>query len=253
MLKIGLNCLGFNCEEHLENVLHPWIILKQEKYPITISAVEGIFSETASLGYNFDDQTRKILTNKHKSGWIDHLSLNRGPAKEHELRNIGLWPLLDDKVDYVWLLDLQDEVYTKENILNIIKFIENSKFIDFFHINMKNYVFDYDTYYEGFCPPRIWNNNAHNGIKCFYYDNNIEWCDGKKDINATNIKISKSIAFVDHYSWVGSDQYLKRKVNFQMQHYGHCSYKFNEKLEFNDDYYKKNGESLPELIKVNKN
>ena len=251
--KIGISAIGYECKEHLWEVLSPWRELRT-KYPnqFFISVAHGVFPETKSLGFPILslDGTIQDLELCYNSGIIDNLNILQYPAYEKDIRNTTLPFLFSKDIDYLWLLDLQDEIYTNKNILSILDFIQQESFIPTFKINFKNYVFDLNHYVDDFIAPRIWNNQLYNGIDKFYYDNDILFKNGSK-ANSLSIKtIPKNIAFVNHLSWVGSKEYLNRKIEFQKKHYGQCSYRWNDNknsLEFDLDYYEKYNILVPEV------
>jgi hypothetical protein len=253
--KIGISAIGYECKEHLWKVLSPWRSLRS-KYPnqFFISVAHGIFPETKDLGFPIlsTDGTIEDLETCYHSGIIDNLNILQEPAYEKDIRNVTLPFLFSQKIDYLWLLDLQDEIYTEEQIIKIISFVTEENFIPTFKINFQNYVFDLNHYVDDFIAPRIWNNNLYGGVDKFFYDNDILFKNGyRADSLAVKI-IPKNIAFIKHLSWVGSKEYLVRKIEFQKRHYGQCSYLWNEKnncLEFDLQYYTKYNKNVPEVYK----
>jgi hypothetical protein len=253
--KIGISAIGYECKEHLEKVLSPWRKLRL-KYPnqFFISVAHGLFPETSDLGFPIlsTDGTIEDLENYYNSGIIDNLYILQEPAYEKDIRNVTLKSLLSIDIDYLWLLDLQDEIYTEKEILSIISFIENEEFIPTFKINFKNYVFDMNHYVNDFIAPRIWNNKLHKGVDKFFYDNEIIFNDGSRADQLSTKIIPNNIAFIKHLSWVGSKEYLTRKIEFQKRHYGQCSYLWNNEkdcLDFDLTYYKKYSKLRPEVYK----
>jgi hypothetical protein len=233
-MKIGISAIGYECAEHLDTVLKPWINCKklcneQSGDQFIISASHGVFPETNKLGFPIysTDGTIEKLQNYEKNNDLDYFQITNSPTFEKDLRNITLQYLFHQEIDILWLLDLQDEIYTEAQIYNILNYVENNE-ADWFKINFKNYIFDNNSYVDDFIAPRIWKNYTNNGINCFYYDNEILFNNGLKAQDVKNITIPKDIAFIKHLSWVGSKDYLKRKINFQKIHYGLCSYKWNE-------------------------
>jgi hypothetical protein len=255
--KIGISAIGYECKEHLWKVLAPWRELRT-KYPnqFFISVAHGVFPETKSLGYPIlsTDGTIEDLEICYNSGIIDSLNVFKEPAYEKDIRNVTLPFLFSKDIDYLWLLDLQDEIYTEKEILSIISYIEEESFIPTFKINFKNYVFDINHYVDDFIAPRIWNNKLNLGVDKFIYDNDIIF---KNTLRADQLAVKiipKNIAFVKHLSWVGSKEYLNRKIEFQKNHYGQCSYMWNnekECLDFDLSYYQRYNIQLPNVHKDN--
>lgn len=276
-MRIFVSAIGYNCAEHLDDVLSAFMATKKMSKEIlvglevTISVAHGVFPEIAQLGFPTHStdgtenklreyfekgyDTRKHLTHMADSDVLiklDKLVIADKPIFEKDLRNLTLEGFNLQDYDLLWLLDLQDEIYTLDNIMEALNCINRSKFTDWFKINFKNYVIDNETWIDGFCPPRIWRTKPHGGIKGFYYDNEIEYNDGSRAPNHPSAPIPRGKVFVKHLSWVGSPEYLQRKIQFQKLHYGHCSYRWNEtegKLEFDPEYYKKTGEGQPVLNK----
>lgn len=248
-MKVGLSCIGYECAEHLDAVLAPW--LSCSEHEIIISVAHGIFPETACFGYPIfsTDETIPKLQALANNGKI-HFQIAETPTFERDLRNITLPPLMEKEPDVIWLLDLQDEIYTPEEISNIIKFINKNGEFDWFKINFKNYVFNTHTFIDDFVAPRIWRTDRNGGIAGFYYDNEMIFKNGELQSAFLNTTVPLDLAFPKHLSWVGSKEYLKRKVKFQHQHYGHCSYRWNEelnRLEFDYSYYSKLNKPLPPI------
>jgi hypothetical protein len=253
--KIGISAIGYECKEHLWKVLQPWKEIRS-KYPnqFFISVAHGVFPEIKSLGFPLlsTDGTIENLEICHNTGVIDSLKILPSPAYEKEIRNATLPYLFSKDIDYLWLLDLQDEIYTEKEIISIISFIEKENFIPTFKINFKNYVFDTDHYVNDFIAPRIWNNKLYQGVDKFYYDNEIIFKDGSRADQLPMKLIPNNIAFIKHLSWVGSKEYLIRKIEFQKLHYRECSYLWNKEkdcLEFDIQYYIKYNKSLPAVYK----
>lgn len=256
-MKIGISAIGYECAEHLDKVLEPWLLCKNKigetEDQFYISVAHGVFPETYKLGFPTlsQDGTIEKLQQYEKEKKIDYFQVLNTPTFEKDIRNATLPFLFYNEIDILWLLDLQDEIYTEVQIYNIINYIQNSD-KDWFKINFKNYVFDESTYVDDFVAPRIWKNNTNNGINQFYYDNEIIFNNGKKANELPNELIPREISFIKHLSWVGSKEYLQRKINFQKIHYGNCSYIWNDqnnKLDFNLDYYSKINKEPPIIYK----
>jgi hypothetical protein len=253
MLKVGISAIGYECAEHLNDVLAPWVELRKScltRYEFFISVSHGVFPETHKLGFPLysTDGTIARLNEKLAEKSIDNLVVTDRPTFERDLRNHTLPYLFDQNIDLLWLLDLQDEIYTPAQILNTLEFIEKSD-EDWFKINFKNYVFDEYTFVDDFIAPRIWRiNTPKDKVAGFYYDNDIIYDSGRTHGEHIHTVIPRDIAFVKHLSWVGSKAYLQRKIGFQKIHYGQCSYKWDDaqgRLIFDEDYYAKNNVAKP--------
>jgi hypothetical protein len=265
MFKIGVLGCGFECEEYIEEVLKPWFEAKQNNLAgceFVFSFVHGQFKEYSVInGGEIKTQTPKWYYDHSSS--IDYFSAP-SPASEAEQRNNALMPLLREGCDLVWLLDLQDEIYTLKQIEDIVLYIKNERFTSWFNLCFKNYVFDKNTYIkEPFCPPRIFRVST-NGFKLkdFFWDNDVRY-EGtvntgysfdSKTINYAALPskmIPARIAHIKHLTWLSNEK-SKKKCLYQQMHFGgKCSYKWDDQigLTFNEAYYKENGLNLPILIK----
>lgn len=253
-MKVAISAIGYECMEHLSEVLRPWEDLRiSGKLDFFLSVAHGVFPETHQLGFGIESQDG---SHDHIQDFpiVDNFVFLKDPTYEKDIRNSTLPYLFDKGFDLLWLLDLQDEIYTSVEILRIIDFVFDpiNKDIDWFKINFKNYVFENSCWIDDFVVPRIWKNPTRDkvGIKRFHYDNDIEYKDNSLAANRPFKIVPKNIAFIKHLSWVGSKEYLQRKINFQKIHYGACSYAWDEergRLTFNDEYYIKYNKVKPEL------
>jgi hypothetical protein len=261
-MKIGILACLFNCAANLESVLRPWFDLKLQESGIEfkIAAVSGMFKEYAELGYEQDaldiETARELL--RYEKYPFDYLSLINNPYSltdksqlrffsEAETRDFALRYLLAEKVDLLWLLD-GDEIYEGGQIESIISYIHKNELADWYSINFKNYIFDGKVWIDGFHPPRIFWTDRGKGIKKFYSDNVILYCDGRRSSDLPGTIIPEEIAHIKHLTWLYTNG--KKKYEYQMSHFGECSYVWNykeNKLEFNEEYYKKYGQQLPRL------
>jgi len=255
-VKIGISGIGYQCAEHLSEVLQPWLDLRAtSKQEILISLAYGVFPEVYSLSQINPDRPdgslaslRELLFQKR----IDTLFVSPVPKYEWDLRTCTLPSLLQRQIDLLWLLDLQDEIYSIDEIQRIVNFIERHKEAVWFKVNFKNYAFAMDSYIEEFIVPRIWRARVPAAVQRFHYDNSVTYEGGQKQETLPNTAIPRSVAFPKHLSWVGSPEYLKRKIRFQHLHYGTCSYRWDEEsdsLQFNEDYYRRAGKPVPTVYK----
>ena len=251
-MKIGLIASAYNCAEFLEECLEPWELLKEgSDHELYCSFIHNCFTENEELGLSLDssDSTSEILEDKYNNGFLDYYNFSTKYLKEADARNVCLRNVLQDDVDYVWTLGL-DEVYTLEEIKMILNFVKINPLVDWFKVNYKNYVFDGDAWVDGFCPPRIFKVNCHGGLKELYYDDDFVYADGTDYKKLSNLEIPASIAHVKHMTWLHTNG--KAKVEYQKLRWGDtgCSYSWNyseNKLEFNQDFYDKIKQPLPNL------
>jgi hypothetical protein len=255
-VKIGLAGIGYECGEHLPEVLQPWFDLRTYgPCEVSISLAYGIFPEVYALSQNnweARDDSLESLQDYLAQKKIDALFVSPQPRYEWDLRTSTLPFLVERQIDLLWLLDLQDEIYSVGEICRILEFIEGQRDMMWFRINFKNYVFTFDSYVEDFVVPRIWRARIPARLRCFHYDNSVTYEDGQKQESLPHCTIPRSVAFPKHLSWVGSPDYLKRKIEYQKLHFGICSYEWNQgtdSLQFNHDYYRRFGKQIPTVYK----
>ena len=262
-MKFGLLFCAYGIPEYLEQSINPWIGAKK-KFDIKIAAVHGQFKENHDLGYEDNDlKTQQKLLDKLASQKLDFVYIQneynneKKYESEAQIRNKGLQYLLGQKVDYVILWDL-DEVITEQEIDNLINYIQKDEFIAWYNIEYKNLTFNRKTFTKGFSPPRVFKTNYGGGYKLkeMIYDNDVsyETIDGQiihyKQLPSK--RIGTHVLNPLHYTWCDYER-ARQKIEYQNKHFGHyagCSFKINEKeqkIEFNEDYYRKTNEMLPEL------
>jgi hypothetical protein len=265
-MKIGIVFCAYGNSEYVEPCLKNWIKLK-DQYSITIAAVHSQFKEYHDMEVpDHDFETLSKLAKLNGDKIIDYLWVNNtyngwsNPIYpvESEARNYPLFYLLNKKVNYIWLLDL-DEFYTEKDIINIIDYIkkEDNEFYTWFSINFKNYIFDGKQWVDGFCPPRIFKveSNNHKLLK-FYWDNDMIYQDlltnslirSYKDLVHKEIPRNIVNGGIKHLTWLNFNG--KEKVQYQRKHFGYCSYSWNDEtnqLEFDLNYYNKLGISIPNV------
>lgn len=263
MAKIGIVYLSYNNQNYLERFLSPWINARANNLggnQFVISAVSLPFKEYENMpGFAEDHVTYKMLETLIQYEKIDYLTTTPLYQTEAEARTAGMGPLLIENCDIVMLVD-GDEYYTSKQIEEIFKFVEINKFISWFSVNFRNYVFTERHYLADlFIPPRIFKTKT-NGftISRFYFDNDIFYksdLDGKEQSykSLPHMDLPKSL-IVNHYSWL-SNENSKRKIEYQNKHFSHglgCSYKWNNEaneVQFNEEYFKKAGLPLPIVMR----
>lgn len=240
--KYGILFCGYNSEQYVEKSLRNFI----GRDNFIISAVSVPFLEYREQNIQ-EDSTTKILQEYLDKRLIHNLVKFPKYIKEHEARNLALKYLKQQKVDYVFLVDA-DEDYQKEEIDKICEFVEKDSENLWWRICLKNFVFDKETYLEEpFSPPRIFKVNSEEySLSEMVWDNDFAFI--KKStgelINYLYVKnsiVPQDLVWVDHFTWM-SDETSKRKVAYQQSHFGAgiCSYKWDyEKdcLTFNEDYF----------------
>lgn len=260
-MKIGVIYCCYGNPEYINDCIAPWTEAKKSN-DILIAAVHGQFKEYHDLGVEDNDlDSQKILLDKLVSKDLNFVYIQneynneKTYQTEAEIRDRGLQWLLKQNCDIIWLLD-NDERYTVNQIDNIIEYIQYPESLPYvwYSINFKNYVLDGKQWIDGFCPPRIFRVNINHGILShLHYDNDCMYrisclahdrlIDYKK---LPSKEIPKNWAHIKHLTWLHSNG--KSKVAYQLAHFGHCSYKWNEEkqeLEIDNDFYKNNNIPIP--------
>lgn len=166
---------------------------------------------------------------------------------EAEARNLAI-NALPSYLDYYWIVD-GDEIYTKEQIDRILEYLEQNSAMSY-SLCFKNYVKE-SYMLKPFVPPRIF--KSYSGFfrnPKFYWDNDVCWQGANEFVSYKKLPhktVPVNVAWIDHYTWLDDDK-SRRKVEYQKKHFGHCSFKWeNGHLEFDEEYFKKTGEEIPEL------
>jgi len=259
-MKIGVIIPLYNAKDLISRCLEAWKVIKDEgQYTVKIFCIDGRFNEYGeeTSPPNSTDGTVDLLKAYKESKIIDDYILAGGGLLEHDIRNLGLNQCKASDCDILWNVD-SDEFYTPLDIRQIIKYIEKKTLVAYFKIHFKNLVFNSNTWVDGFCPPRIWRvkhgnltlNRFHWDNDCYYRENGSVYDIGDKLLG--HLAIPKSVAFITHETWLSNER-SKLKCLYQEKHFAHgagCGFKWDEeknRLVFNLDYYKKTGQSLPEL------
>lgn len=250
-MKIGLLCNFYGFPQYTERCLKSWKKIP-EIYKVAVSSYQ--YKQYIESGWNFDDtETPKQLLSEHRD-FVDYISIGK-EANDSYSRNVPLQHLLAHDIDYVWILD-QDEFYSEDDIKNCISHISSSEKTCTYRINFKNFVFSKNQYVDNFNPPRIFSVNlsGEKALSHFYYENDVAYNINNETVDYKKLTISdipKEKCFPDHYSWVGSPEFLQAKIKYQLKRYnGICSYKWdteNNCLSFNDDFYIKYNQKKPEV------
>jgi len=251
-MKYGILFCGYNSEEYVRDSLKNFI----DRDNFVISAVSVPFLEYRNQE-PFEDNTTNILREYLKEGKIHNLVDFPKFIKEADARSLALDFLKDNDVDFLFIVDA-DEIYSSEDIENICEYVEKN-YSCWYKVPLKNFVFDKKHYLEEpFCPPRIFRKSYFEYyLKAFYGDNDLIYTN---TTNANihlyqeleNLEIPKEVAWVDHYTWL-NDNIGKRKCFYQMDHFGHCGYKWNEEkecVEFNEEFYRKHKLEIPKVVSL---
>lgn len=259
---VGVLYTSYGMPEYIEKSLAGWVRAKREQVggnEYVISAVSVQFAEYR--GQKRDDISPKILAEYNKRGDIDALTIAPEHITETVARNLALQSLLDLNCDIVVLAD-GDEFPTVEQIEKIFNFVHLDKFTSWFGISYRNFVFTEKHFLTlPFVPPRIFRVKT-NGyeLRDFYHDNDPMYMGTVVENNSFKQKIisykelpSKTIpqnlVWVNHFSWLSNEK-SKLKVEYQKARGWQCSYEWdyiNNKLIFNESYYRNLGQPLPEI------
>jgi hypothetical protein len=262
-MKIGILLCSYNCDASIDEVLKPWIEVKKRALPdqFVLSFSYGQFKEYADL-FGVNPVEYPAWFERHKEN-IDFFQL-LPPLSEAENRNAALKPLLEAGCDLVMLVDAQDEYFTVAQIDEIFSKVHLEKFVSWFSIQYRNFVFsDQEYLVDPFTPPRIFRVNT-NGCKLLnlFYDNDFSYgmncfefnkaCEKVVSYKDLPNKLIRNEPGVTHLSWL-SNEVGKNKVRYQTARGWSCSYKWNEvenRLEFNEDYYRNHGLQIPRTMKI---
>lgn len=241
-MNIGILYCGYNQLDNIQQTLDFWNNLKIPGYNFIVGVVSVPFEEYKDIEHHVDNSIDYI--NKTVKNNLREIITEPKFIKEKTARTICFERLSKYGIDLLWQVD-SDEFYTLDNIKSILSFIEKDNSI-VFSINFKNYIFDGKHYLDDFCPPKI-NKLTGLNILGFVDDNQVFY----KNYGVLPSKpIPKDIAFVKHLTWMNKDG--KKKVEYQLKHFGDCSYKWNSEkceLEIDLSYYVRHGYKVPNVIK----
>jgi len=253
-MKIGILFASYNCADYIDKCFQPWLNLREElnlvlastngRYDLSIkeSDAKGSHSLLKLIGKDLD--------------FLVHSSGKDNRWSEEQSRTYMLNFMNDQKVDLIWCIDA-DEFYSENDIRNILNYIKVNKQYDAYCVQFKNYVFELPYWIDGFQKDVIYWTDRNNGIKCFNFDNDITYNNNTITQNNNNkITIPKSIAYVDHYTWLNNDSRIPEKIRNQNIKYdgeigAKCAYKYDEnnKLIFNEFFWKSRNLEIPILRK----
>lgn len=246
-MKVSIIYCGYNNLKLTQKSLPVWLEASK-KFDIRIAAVSVPFQEYKNIT-NLNDGTTDYIKQFVDSGEIDVCFDNPKFIKESDARNLCLFYLLSKGTDYVFLVD-SDELYTMKDIENILNYVQNNKDVECFEIQFKNYIFDGNSWIDGFHPFRIFKTSAQGGLIRFYWDNDVKYANGKTQHDIKRVIIPKEIAFVKHMTWLHENG--REKYEYQIKHFGLCSYNWNyvtNKLELNEQYFISKKEPIPVINK----
>lgn len=249
-MKIGIIYCAYNCFSFASESIKPFIQAKKDNLISKISCVSVPFAEYFNIRHE-NDNTTEFLFSLEKQLLIDKVFDEPKYLQEHEARDLCLQYLRHNGCDLIWLVD-GDEFYTQNDILNIIKFVEENPEYCWYSINFKNYIFDGKQWIDGFCPPRIFKSRFKtNKINSFFWDNDIVYEQNNEGLsyqNLSHLEIPRDTCHIKHLTWLHENG--KLKYEYQIKHFGACSYKWNyekNELEFDENFFLKNKIAKPNI------
>lgn len=253
-MKIGIIYTAFNTAEYLDASIAPWLEARKNQLNgnhFCVCAVSLPFKDFPSERL---DKTKQKLEALYDLDEIDDLIVGPDSIPETEARTLALKKLLGRQVDIVMQVD-GDEFFTTEQIGGIFEFVAKNRFISWFRLSYKNYVFNEKTFLnEAFTPPRIYRTPY---LDRFYDDNNLQYkmSDGRvvKDLEMASLTIPKNVAWVKHLTWL-SDERSKKKCEYQQKRWGACSFRWDDEkneLCFDEKYFSSRGLLPPEISTEN--
>ena len=255
-LKVGITFIGYECMELMPRALEPWLCIREnpalvpEIQSLKISLSHGCFEETAKLGFPITsrDNSSQWMAMSKINGDVDNTIVYDEPMKEYDMWT-GNFTYMKDDIDFLVMLN-HDEMWTISEIQTLFRYVSFDPLVDYYKINFKNYCINEKTWVDDFIVPRMWWVNRGGGLKGFYKDELVEYNNGSRDFQHPFAVIPKNLLFPKHYSWVGSKDYLQRKLHFQALRFGACSYAWdseNDCLKLNEEFYAKFGIPKPRL------
>lgn len=211
------------------------------------------------IAENNQETIEKLI--KHKLDFLVTTS-GRNLLDEDSSRNLSLDFLKKQDCDLLIYLD-GDEIYTEEQIISVLDFVENNPSYDQYGVFFKNHIIYEGLFWNNFLRKSIYWMKRYGGINRFYFDSDFAYNDPSADYSNT-VVIPRNVAFVEHYSWITNDPRTKVKITYQNRRYVgasgdfpenmRCAFKWdteNDKLEFNRDFWTNNGRfQIPMLREI---
>lgn len=256
-MKIGVLFSAYNCASYIDRCLEPWLKLKKE-FNLILAATNGRYILSP---YEAEDMKGSHSLLKLLGKDLDFLLNSCGDNRwtEEQGRDYMLKYVLDQEVDLVWVIDC-DEIYTEKNIRDILFYIQKNPGPDCYNLYYKNYAFKYPYWTSDFNKTVIYWTNRKGGLRSFCFDCDLSYNDGTMlnivgDVNVHTI--NKQVALIEHYTWLSDDPRTKDKIHNQDIKYkgekgSRCGYVYdkNDKLTFNELFYKDRNIQLPLIYKT---
>ena len=253
-MKIGLIYSAYDSERYLKESLESWLNLKNNsQHEIIIAASDGIWEKYQEIGLDeIHDKSLDILLESN----VDFLYKNRSPyvISEEESRTTLLRFLNYHNCDLLWMVD-GDEVFTTQDILNIIEYIESNPQVECFRVNYKNFTIRNPLFLNDFVKATIYRGNIRGGLTKFIFDNDAVYSDGAVPDTMNTHLIPRSVVFPKHYTWLEDDDRIPKKIQHQEHKYiwsgqkgSRCQYRMaGDKLKFNENFWNNRGLQFPIL------
>jgi len=234
-MKIGVQILAYNCHKTFEELINPWVKLK-ENYDLKIWVGSGQFKQYAELeDKNLNGPTIGLLDHLLQENKIDYL-FQPNPdnlLEDFSTRDKCVSWLKENDIDLMIQVDA-DEFYTESEALNVIKFIESNPEPSVYDIQLQNKIGD-NKFKDWSRFVAAWV-KRHGGISHYYFDCHWSFQEGEYR-KVSSIIIPKEVANPIHYTWTNKDNttgpsHIKLKVDYQNKIYGDgCGYEWNEGLQ----------------------
>lgn len=261
-MKIGIQTLAYNCHEVIEDVLRPWINLK-DKYDVKVWVGSGQFKIYKDLGYeDKNSDTLQVLNRMLERGDIDYVFTPdpENLLSDHKTRNMCIPYFKENDIDLMVQVD-SDEFYTDEEVNNFIKFIEEYPDHTCFNTTFKNLIGNGTIYEEWtrFSAARIKN---HGGISHYYFDSHwsFEGEDGN-NIEYRRVPIittPKELVHPIHDTWTNNrkgsgTEHIKGKMEYQKKYYSHdCGWIWDEEEQTVKPNEKLWGDNIPNIKNISR-
>jgi hypothetical protein len=242
-MRIGVLGCFYDCADTLPRALAPWIALKQAGMPLLLGGIHAQFKEYAQLGYANDDAPTLALLNAYRKDFAV-LDIAQEPLEEREVRTRLMRQLTEKGVDAIWMLD-GDEIYTQEEILRTLTYIQATPQFDYYHVHLDQYIGGAVHWRDPFFPPRIIRTDRYGGIREFSFDNEVVFADGRTLETVVPGIVPRHVAHVRHETWRGN---MQKKIDYHHKRFGLCAMKIEQgKLAFDSRYFERWGIPTPTL------
>jgi len=221
-MKIGIQLVTYNSEEVLEELLTPWLKLK-DRYDLKVWVGSGQFKTYNQMGCeNINGPTIRLLEEMLKENKIDYL-FQPDPENlldDAETRDKCIPWMKEQDIDLMIQLD-SDEFYTEKEVENLITFIEENPQPSVYNVVFNNIMGDSREDWVRFVAGWI---KRHGGIKHYYFDCHFSFIEGEYR-RVPNVTIPKTLVHPTHFTWTNNENttgpsHIQEKINYQNRIYG---------------------------------